>query len=67
MSDKAKPGVKNSLEERRDREAAVSAAALKMIRDEALARETKTNRLRELRLQKEAEDHKPLTTAKSPK
>jgi hypothetical protein len=63
MSDKAKPGVKNSLEERRDREAAVSAAALKMIQDEALARETKTIRLRELRLQKEAEDHKPLKTA----
>jgi hypothetical protein len=67
MSDKAKPGVKNSLEERRDREAAVSAAALKMIRDEALARITKTNRLRELRLQKEAEDPKPFKPAKSPK
>jgi hypothetical protein len=67
MSDKAKSGVKNSLEERRDREAAVSAAALKMIRDEALARETKTIRLRELRLQKEAADHKPLKAAKSPK
>jgi hypothetical protein len=67
MSDKAKLGVKNSLEERRDREAAVSAAALKMIQDEARAREAKTNRLRELRLQKEAEDHKPLKTAKSPK
>ena len=66
MSDKSKP-IKNSLDERRDREAAVSAAALKMIQDEARARETKTNRLRELRLQKEAEDHKPLKAAKSPK
>jgi hypothetical protein len=67
MNDKAKPDVKNSLEVRRDREAAVSAAALKMIQDEALARETKTNRLRELRLQKEAEDHKPRKTAMPPK
>jgi hypothetical protein len=66
MSDKAKP-IKNSLDERRDREAAVSAAALKMIQDEARARESKTNRLRELRLQKEAEDHTPAKTAKSPK
>jgi len=67
MNDQVRPGVKNSLEERRDREAAVSAAALKMIQDEASARETKTIRLRELRLQKEAADHQPLKTAKSPK
>jgi hypothetical protein len=67
MSDKVKLGVKNSLEVRRDRDAAVSAAALKMIEDETRARETKTNRLRELRLQKESEDHQPLKTAKSPK
>jgi hypothetical protein len=66
MSEKTKP-IKNSLDERRDREAAVSAAALKMIQDEARARETKTNRLRELRLQKEAEDHKPEKAAKSTK
>ncbi|PZM11305.1 hypothetical protein [Rhizobium tubonense] len=65
MSEKAKHGVRNSLDERREREAAVSAAALKMIEDEALAREIKTNRLRELRLQKEAEDSKPLKKAKS--
>jgi hypothetical protein len=67
MSDKVKLDVKNSQEVRRDREAAVSATALKMIQDETRAREMKTNRLRELRLQKEAEDHKPLKTAKSPK
>jgi hypothetical protein len=65
MNDQVRPGAKNSLEERRDREAAVSAAALKMIQDEALARETKTIRLRELRLQKEATDHQPLKTATS--
>ncbi|MGO4565650.1 hypothetical protein AB4Z52_11415 [Rhizobium sp. 2YAF20] len=54
MNDQDKPRPKNSLEERREREAAVSAAALKMIRDETLARDTKTTRLRELRLQREA-------------
>jgi hypothetical protein len=54
MSDQDKPRPKNSLEERREREAAVSAAALKMIHDETLARDTKTTRLRELRLQREA-------------
>jgi hypothetical protein len=54
MSDQNKPRPKNSLEERREREAAVSAAALKMIHDETLARDTKTTRLRELRLQREA-------------
>jgi hypothetical protein len=54
MNDQDKPRPKNSLEERREREAAVSAAALKMIHDETLARDTKTTRLRELRLQREA-------------